>query len=162
MYDVRAIANWVLDKSDAVSTGLSNMALNKIVYFIIEKAVIERGQLLTSAKIEAWEHGPVIREVYHAFKDHGDRPIRTRARKFDSDTLALVEARERFDAADIQLFEEAAEDYIRLSAAQLRALSHQPGSPWYRVWWHEGQFNPGMEITVEVIHESFSQEAKQS
>ena len=162
MYDVRSIANWVLDQADGVGTQLSNMALNKIVYFIIEKALVERGELLTAAKIEAWEHGPVIREIYHSFKTHGDGPITSRAKCFDSATRSMVVAGEAFEDCDTELFEEALEAYIHLTAAQLRALSHQPGSPWHRVWWHDGHINPGMEISIDTIHESFSQEAKQS
>ncbi|PWG02622.1 Panacea domain-containing protein [Sphingosinicella humi] len=138
------------------------MALNKIIYFIVEKALIERGELLTAAKIEAWEHGPVFREIYHSFKCHGDGPITSRAHKFDSATRSMVEAKELFGHDDEELFDEALDSYLHLTASQLRALSHQSGSPWHRVWWHEGRFNPGMEISIETIHESFSQEAKQS
>jgi uncharacterized phage-associated protein len=162
MYDVRSIANWVLDRADAAGQPVSNMSLNKIVYFIIEKALVERGELLTSAKIEAWEHGPVIREIYHSFKSHGDGPISSRARRFDASTKDLVLANEAIVEQDIELFEEALSAYLHLTAAQLRALSHQPGGPWHRVWWHEGRINPGMEISIDTIHESFSQEARQS
>jgi uncharacterized phage-associated protein len=162
VYDVRSIANWVLDQADERERPLSNMALNKIVYFIVEKALIERGELLTAAKIEAWEHGPVFREIYHSFKHHGDAPITSRASRFDTATRSMLIASEDFGPIDEQLFNEALNAYIHLSAAQLRALSHQAGSPWDRVWWHEGRFNPGMEISIDTIHESFSQEAKQS
>jgi uncharacterized phage-associated protein len=162
MYDVRSIANWVLDRADAAVADLSNMALNKIVYFIIEKALVERGELLTAAKIEAWEHGPVIREIYHAFKIHGDGPITSRALRFDPSTRSMMEARDVFGDQDTGLFEDALSAYLHLTAAQLRALSHQPGSPWHRVWWHDGHINPGMEISIDTIHESFSQETKQS
>lgn len=162
MYDVRSIANWVLDRADAVQRPLSNMSLNKIVYFIIEKALIERGELLTTAKIEAWEHGPVIREIYHSFKSHGDQPISSRAKIYDPSTKSLVLANEVVLEQDSELFEEALASYLYLTAAQLRALSHQPGGPWHRVWWHDGHINPGMEISIDTIHESFSQEARQS
>jgi uncharacterized phage-associated protein len=162
LYDVRSIANWVLDRADARGRPLSNMAINKIIYFIVEKALVERGELLTAAKIEAWEHGPVFREVYHSFKHHGDEPITSRATKFDSATRSMIEAADAFSNLDEQLFSDALDAYVHLTAAQLRALSHQPGSPWHRVWWHEGRFNPGMEISIDTIHESFSQEARQS
>lgn len=162
MYDVRSIANWVLDRADAQGRPLSNMAINKIIYFIVEKALVERGELLTGAKIEAWEHGPVFREVYHSFKQHCDAPITSRAKKFDSSTRSMIEASEVFQEDDEELFNGALDAYLHLTAAQLRALSHQPGSPWHRVWWHEGRFNPGMEISIETIQESFSQEARQS
>jgi uncharacterized phage-associated protein len=138
------------------------MALNKIIYFIVEKALIERGELLTAAKIEAWEHGPVFREVYHAFKGHGDGFINTRALRFEAAARTMVEANDTIAKEDEELFQEALNSYLHLTASQLRALSHQPGSPWHRVWWHEGRVNPGMEISIETIHESFSQEARQS
>lgn len=151
MYDVRALANWVLDEGARRGVSISNMSLNKIVYFVVENALIDRGELLTDAKIEAWEHGPVFRELYHEFKKFGDGPIASRAMKFDINSRCMVVASQEFDPQDETLFHSVLDDYIHLSASHLRALSHRQGGPWDRVWWHEGTINPGMEISAEVI-----------
>lgn len=154
MYDVRAIANWFLDKAESERVYLTNMALNKIIYFAVENALLKKNALITDAKIEAWEHGPVFREVYHAFKSFERNYIESRASKFDIDSRLMVKASEYFSEEVLNVLEETYSSYGNLTAAQLRAISHQPGGAWDTVWWHEGKVNPGMEITRQTIENS--------
>lgn len=81
-YSVRGIANWILDEADARKLPVTNMALNKLTYFLYESYLINFGAVVTKARIEAWEHGPVFREIYQAFKKYGDKPIKGRATFF--------------------------------------------------------------------------------
>lgn len=155
MYDVRGIANWFLDKACECQIQITNMALNKLVYFAVERGILESGLLITNAKIEAWEHGPVFREVYQAFKNFDAKPITSRATRFDSRTRSMVQANEAFCSDIIELLNATFASYGSLSASQLSAISHQRGSPWEMVWWHEGKVNPGMEITRQNIEQSF-------
>lgn len=161
MYDVRALANWVLDEGDRRSVLLSNLAVNKIVYFLVENALVHQGQLVTDAKIEAWEHGPVFRELYHSFKQFGDRPIEGRAKRFDVASKSMVVASCELNAEDELFFQSVLREYMGLSASHLRALSHRENGPWDRVWWHEGKLNPGMEISAEIILAAHSSENAQ-
>jgi len=96
--DVRAIANLVLERADALHIDVSNMALNKIVYFVHCDHLVERHAPLVSAKIEAWKHGPVFREIYHEFKSWDDSPIKGRATRVDPNTGEVARATERSDA----------------------------------------------------------------
>lgn len=155
MYDVRAIANWFLDKADEHHIDLTNMALNKLVYFALENGLIANGLMITKAKIEAWEHGPVFREIYHEFKQCGSKAIKNKARKFDVKTRSMKEAKEEFTQEVFDILNKTFSDYGHLTASQLRAISHQTGGAWDTVWWHEGKINPGMEITRECIERSF-------
>lgn len=154
MYDVRGVANWFLDKAAECQIRLSNMALNKLIYFAVERGILEKDIVITNAKIEAWEHGPVFREIYHAFKSFDAGPITSRATRFDSRTRSMVQAHEEFSSDVEGLLNATFDSYGSLSASQLRAISHQPGSAWDAVWWHEGKVNPGMEITKENIEQS--------
>ena len=81
MFDVRAVANLVLDVAQSRDIDVTNMALNKIVFFVHSDYLVENGRPLVGAKIEAWKHGPVFREIYHEFKDWDDLPIRGRAKR---------------------------------------------------------------------------------
>lgn len=150
-YDVRAIANWFLDRLAQLRIEASNLSLNKLLYFAIERALVEQGVLLTPAKIEAWEHGPVFREVYHGFKFHGERPIETRASKFSPAEKKMVPATEAFRQDDVEFFEDIVQSYGRLSAGRLRNISHCLGGPWDAVWGRTGTTNPGMEISARCI-----------
>lgn len=161
MHDVRAIANWVLDVADNEGVRLSNMSINKIVYFIVERFLLVHGDLITDAKIEAWQHGPVFRELYQSFKSFEDGSITSRAKSFDSATKSMLVSRTSFSDDDKRLIQSTLDQYLRLSASHLRAISHRENGPWYKVWWHETKLNPGMEISADTILESYSSEQVQ-
>jgi uncharacterized phage-associated protein len=149
-YDVRAIANWTLEKLARQGLSATNLALNKLIYFAVERALVERAILLTPAKIEAWDHGPVFREIYHAFK--GDNAtIKSRISKFSISERRMIEASEEILNEDQEFLEELIIRYGRLSGSKLRELSHRPGGPWHSVWSRSGRSNPGMEISIRTI-----------
>ncbi len=152
-YDVRAIANWCIAKANRENQKLTNMSLNKLVYFIVEKALTTKSVILTQAKIEAWNHGPVFREIYFESKGEvGQNGIE----KYDTTLRKKIRADEDFLNEDIQIFEEVWKALGHKSAAYLRNLSHKGGSPWDAVWNYSGKTNPGMEIDVGIILSRFS------
>lgn len=161
MLDVRAIANVILDQADRGDIAVTNMALNKIVYFVHCDYLLEQGEPLVSAKIEAWKHGPVFREIYQAFKGWGDQAIRSRATKVDPISGEVVKAAVHFGHNEAPYIAGLIDRYVHFSAAQLRALSHSAGGPWHVVWGHDGEANPGMKITNEHIKEFYSPGARQ-
>lgn len=152
-YDVRAIANWFLTRGEVIGRRYSNLALNKLVYFAIERSLVDRNILLTPARIEAWSHGPVFREVYQSFQSFAEKSITSRATKFSAKDRAMIPASENFDSSDETFFEEIINSFGKLSASHLREISHATGSPWDAVWHYHGQSNPGMEITSAIILE---------
>ena len=150
-YSVRGLANWILDLSSNRGFEVTNMALNKLIYFAIERALIEKRILLTDARIEAWDHGPVLREVYHSCKANGDKPIVDRISFYSVDTQK-VETSSVVLPPDLSDFlEDTLEPLLPLNASRLRNMSHVEGGAWHQVWCHEGYANPGMEITPELI-----------
>lgn len=161
MLDVRAIANVILDRAEEREVAITNMALNKIVYFVHCDYLLEKTQPLVSAKIEAWQHGPVFREVYHEFKKWGDNPIQSRATKVDPFSGEVVIANVKFGRQEHLYIAALIDRYIGFTAAQLRAISHTKGGPWHKVWGHDGQANPGMKITNELIVEHYSPGVRQ-
>jgi uncharacterized phage-associated protein len=150
-YGVRAIANWILDFADEQGVVLTNMSLNKLTYFAYEHALVNFDRKLTSAKIEAWEHGPVFREIYRSFKIFGDKPIKSRAELYNPelDKLAVVEP--EIEQGDQEIICEAISPLINLPALILREISHDVRGPWSAVWNHEDPTNPGMHISDDII-----------
>jgi len=55
--------------------GITNLKLQKILYFAQAYYLSKIGKPLFSDKIEAWDYGPVIPDVYHSFKSKGSNPI---------------------------------------------------------------------------------------
>jgi uncharacterized phage-associated protein len=155
MFDVRAVANLVLDVAQRRGVDVTNMALNKVVFFVHSDYLVEGGRPLVGAKIEAWKHGPVFREIYHEFKGWDDEPIRGRAKRVNPHSGEVEEATADFGSEE-QRIRDLIDRYVHFSAAYLRALSHRAGGPWQVVWGHDGEANPGMQITDQIILDHYS------
>ncbi|MGK2911361.1 MAG: Panacea domain-containing protein [Sphingobium sp.] len=155
---VRGLANWILDYADSLNIPITNMALNKLIYFAYERTLFEKSQVITNAKIEAWEHGPVFREVYQDFKKFGDQPIEDRSCFFSLQSGEMEIAECSLEADTEEYLKKVLDPFLPLTASRLRNLSHIKGGAWDKVWSYEGNSNPGMEITPDVILETvFSQ-----
>jgi uncharacterized phage-associated protein len=55
--------------------GLTNLKLQKLLYFAQAYYLAKLGRPLFAEKLEAWEYGPVVPEIYHQFKKFGSKPI---------------------------------------------------------------------------------------
>jgi uncharacterized phage-associated protein len=153
-YSIRGLANWILDYAAELGVPVTNMALNKLAFFALERMLVERQVLLTNARIEAWEHGPVFREIYQSFKDCGDGAISSRSKFFSPPTATFKTVHVELQPEDEALLRDALLPLIPLTASRLRAISHGEGGAWHRVWWHDGEANPGMEITPALLLEA--------
>lgn len=150
-YGIREIANWILDYADRKDLPITNMSLNKLAYFAYERALVQHGRRITKAKIEAWDHGPVFREIYRSFKEFGDRPITSRARLYNAVSDQLEVVHPHLSPDDEKIVEDAVASLVHLPACVLREISHDVRGPWAAVWNHTDPTNPGMEITDQLI-----------
>lgn len=129
-YDPRAVANLLLDAADHSRLFISNLALQKLLYFAHGHFLIQTGQPLVQGAFEAWKYGPVHPAVYAAFKASGAAPISFRARGFnvmtgESRPLTLP------DNEDVQRnIDNVLNAYGRLSPGRLVDISHAPRGPW--------------------------------
>lgn len=117
--------------------------LNRLVYLAQAEAVTTTGEPLFEDRIEAWQCGPVVPTVTHAFGEWGDTEI--------AEPIEHVEVKP--DAA--RLIGSVAEKYGSLSAFDLVSLVRRPGGAWARV------YAPGREaeITSDAIRASADADA---
>lgn len=147
-YDIRAIANWCIDKARFEGRSIGTLWLNKIIPFIFEEAIQKNGVVLSAARLEAWKHGPVFREIF--FDDRIERKA-TYFKKFNTRTRQMEVAREHFLMEDISLFEDVWKNLGHKSGTELRAISHRKGGPWSAVWSEVENENLGFEIDIATI-----------
>ena len=145
-HDGRAIANFILDYCDGRKRQVTNLTLQKLVYFCHVWSLIKTGRPLVRHKFEAWEFGPVLPYLYRFFKSYDRSPIVGRATEIDPLDGKQRVVRYNFDFETDSLMREIAEFYSRLGAGALVELSHAEGGPWHSVWNHAGIVNPGMKI----------------
>ncbi|MBP2293006.1 Panacea domain-containing protein [Azospirillum rugosum] len=150
-FDGRAVANFILDFCEQRDREVTNLALQKIVYFCHVWSLVELGRPLVKHQFEAWQYGPVLQYLYREFKAFDRQPIQGRATEIDPDTGRRRIVRYAFDRDTEELLKQTVDFYSRLRAGDLVELSHAKGSPWDEVWNHQGSVNPGMKIGDDRI-----------
>jgi uncharacterized phage-associated protein len=159
-YDVRAIANFVLDMASEDGRDVSNLVVNKIVFFLHAHYLVEYARPLVSAKIEAWELGPVFREIYKEFKEFEKRPIAKRAERLNPQTGIREVCNYSLPEDECTFLVLLTKKYLRLSPSALVALSHEKGGPWDQVWNHDALANASMSITNDMIKAWYEKAAR--
>lgn len=77
MYTAMQIAHFVIDICNKTNKPVSNLELQKILYFLQIYFLKEcSGKLLYVDDIQAWSHGPVIPDIYYTFSGYGGIVIR--------------------------------------------------------------------------------------
>ncbi len=157
MYDVRDVANFTLDYADDRGFPISNLALQKLLYFAHGWFFSIYDSPLIKNKFEAWQFGPVQRVLYDQFKCFKDNPIRgVRATFLNPLTGEAVYREPSISADHASVIKAVLAKYERFSASQLVSLSHVEDSPWEFVWQQaEDATYPGMKIPDALILDHF-------
>lgn len=156
VHDGRAIANFILDFCESNGRSVSNLALQKLVYFCHVWSLIQLNKPLIKHKFEAWEFGPVLPYLYREFKNFDRSPVRGRAMRLNPSNGKACVVEYAFDEETLRLLTTTIEFYSRLRAGDLVELSHVEGGPWFKVWHHKTTVNPGMKIADEAIQQFYS------
>lgn len=123
-----AVANFILDKGAEERIPIRHLKLQKLLYFCYAWYAGNAHEELFSEDIEAWQLGPVVREVYLEFKDCGAAPIHKRAIALDWETDEFIEP-----TLDRELAAELApvwDEYKRKTDAWLVEATHAADEPW--------------------------------
>lgn len=90
MYSALNIAKYIIDKCTNDKCPISNLQLQKILYYI-QREFLQQGAKAFSEEIEAWQFGPVVPEVYKQYCGFGAIPIRMLyAVDLDSDYVKII------------------------------------------------------------------------
>ena len=155
-YDARAVANFLLDLAEQDGKEVSNLVLQKLVYFAHGRHLHVTGQPLVNGEFEAWEYGPVHTHVYHAFKEHGKRPIDTRAVAVNPVTQEQRAIPPVADAFARDVIKSIYDALKSRSPTSLVALSHAKNAPWDVVVGRaKKRESISMRISNDVIRERF-------
>lgn len=140
-YDV-AVYFLHLAASEEEADLLSHLRLQKLLYYAQAWSLANRDRPLFHEQIEAWTHGPVVRDVYRRFADCGDALLTPPTGQFhlSNDDKAFVLS--VWDA------------YKDLSATALRNMTHNE-EPWVSAFRgpNKGQ-KPGV-ISQEAMRDYF-------
>lgn len=117
--DARQIANWFIQRANKDGRNLTIMSLLKLCYFSQGWHLEMFNIPLFHNRIEAWKFGPVIPDVYFAFRDQ--RMSLTRTLSGYSNVV---------DEQEIQFLENIYNLYGNMSSYKMSGLTHVRGGPW--------------------------------
>ena len=124
-YTARDVAEYYLCCSVDKESGdlISNLKIQKLVYYAQGIHLAAKGKPLFDDEIVAWMHGPVVKSLYHQYKDKGDGPIEPTPNydipKFDKNTK--------------QFLDEVYRVLGQYSAWKLREMTHNE-TPWIKAY----------------------------
>jgi len=117
---VSDVAKYFLTLGDEeVGDSISNLKLQKLVYYAQGFHLAINNEPLFADTIEAWAHGPVVPSLYHDYKDSGSLSIPVPT-DFDINKLSRVVR---------ELLDEVYKVYGQFSAWKLRNMTHEE-PPW--------------------------------
>lgn len=112
------IANYFLDKAKKTAIAVTNLKLQKLVYYAQAwHLAIHNEPLMEGIEFEAWIHGPVIHELWNKYRNYSYEPINEEV------TPPQLEARTD------QFLEEVVEVYLDKDAYTMELMSHRE-DPW--------------------------------
>lgn len=154
-----AVANFFLDQGDQESVGIRQLKIQKLVYFAYAWYAGNKNEELFEEDFEAWQYGPVVRDLYVQFRDFGRSYITSRATKFDPESNREVAAEVK-DGDALTLLKKIWGEYGRKNDSWLVGATHQPGEPWSIFVNASGGPNK-RRIPFELIQRVYSQKVAQ-
>lgn len=128
----------------------TQLKLQKLVYLIYEKHLVDTGVPLFKEPILAWKHGPVTKSLYEEFREYGSSTI-----PYEEDDNVIITSEEiavnpsymRIFSSEcgltaLNVVHDIIETYKGYSAWELVDLTHRTGSPWERV------YKPGVNSVI--------------
>ena len=120
-HDARFITNLFITRGKKEKNLFKAQQLLKLPYLCQAWMLGMFGKPMFYQEIEAWEHGPVIPDVWESVKNNRKafkKPIK------DIDTTVL-------DDEEVHIFDQVYKNYHNFSGNQLSTITHSPGTPWY-------------------------------
>ncbi len=119
-HPVQDVAEYFLSLvNEDVGEGITNMKMQKLLYYAQGYSLALFGMPLFNEAIEAWQYGPVVPELYHAYKQFGNTPLPQPHRE----TVNL------FTQPEQELLNQIYYEYGQFSAWRLSDMTHQE-TPW--------------------------------
>ena len=155
-HDPRSIANLLLDEADALGFEITNLTLQKFLYFAHGYSLVQYGKPLVLGFFEAWRYGPVHPVAYDAFRTAGRSPIAFRGHSVDALTGAPKPLPGVQDRRAHRLVRRVLDAYGEVPTSVLLDVVHAKGGPWdHIVEKSKTSVVLGMRIPNDVIAERF-------
>jgi len=122
-YTARDVANYIVKECSDHDLSITNLQLQKILYYIQVHFLQEEKRALFSDDIEAWQFGPVVRDVYDQYSTFGSMDLY----EIEKPEVDLAEG-------ERNVIMKIVKDKLKLRTWQLVEQTHEEGRAWARVY----------------------------
>jgi uncharacterized phage-associated protein len=141
MYSSEAISAWFVNKGIDTGNYITQMKVQKVVFFAQGLCLAFDGRPIVNEQFEAWKYGPVLPKIYQFYKQWGSIPI-TKKNRFgivqDGNSVFGIDVFPDNIEKILELTWKATKD---VEAGVLSGWTHTKGSPWEKHY-EEGQNKP--------------------
>lgn len=124
-YSVWTAVDYIMSKAaERGIADITNLKLQKLLYFAQGFVLASREQPLFEERIEAWTYGPVVPEVYRRFKAWGSSVLEG----------GYCTGKPEIEKSVQERINDMLDRVGGLSANRLLAITHREDSPWYNTW----------------------------
>lgn len=141
MYSAKQVAQYIINKCSVEERPVSNLKLQKLLYFVWIEYRKRTDKKLFDDKIYAWQFGPVVPEVYYDYCAYGGMDI---DRRYDNDEIGIR-------AEDKAILDASLAGYLNCSVSRLVSMTHERGKPWYQIYVQQGGVK--QEIPFSLIEQ---------
>lgn len=144
------VANRILDLAEVNGDSLTPMQLLKLVYIAHGWMLGLNGRPLIRDKVEAWQYGPVIPDLYQKVRKYRGNPI--------TDKISNFFSNEVLDDTENDIIGQVYDVYGEMSGMKLSRITHAKGTPW------ELTYEPdvfGLTIPPDLIEDHYQKLAEQ-
>lgn len=138
MADARVVANRFLELAKEEHRQLTPMQVLKLVYIAHGWMLGLNGRPLIEQPVEAWQYGPVVRDVYNGVRSYGRDPVRD----------AMWAPQQQLDYYEGDMVRQVYGLYKHMDGIALSNITHMPNTPWAETY-RPGQF--GRVIPNDLI-----------
>ena len=120
-------ANNMIIRARDTDMPMTHLKLQKMLYMLYARFLAVCDASLFADRFAAWQYGPVLTEVYDAFKRYGSKNINEPCKNGDSLVMIVVE-----EGCFKDCFDDVWGKYGGYSGSELVRMTHEKDSAWYR------------------------------
>ena len=141
-YKARNVADYFIflasqENQEGEREGITNLKLQKILYFAQAYYLSRLNKPLFTEKLMAWKYGPVVPGVYHKFKKYTNRP------------MILKEDKSTLRKEDKEILKKVWEAFGGYSAGRLVSIVHSHAP------WKEANISRSKVISLKAIRDYY-------
>lgn len=122
--DPLAVANYVIKKAIEKDNPVTNLKLQKILFFLQAAFINEFDTPIMETQFSRWPFGPVSKDVYYSFRDNGSDEIKDEAQTIDFSNFDISTPKIELDDFYVEKIDKFIDNLLKFPSWQLVQKTH--------------------------------------